>query len=227
MKKYISSIFVLAVALSMASAIPVSAETSQYGHGTSTRPDYNRDRDHRDNDRDRRDSRHNWYNNQHRPWDNRNHNNRSRCDRNRWGWDNYRHGQNQNITASGNIRYEAGDLERRASFSIKSNRGRNDRGTGYFNYRDANGDWYRVNVKYVASSDREVYFAGPVVSASDSSWTGYWLYAKVSDSRFGGQIWGSFTDRADAISNFDQRNIADPEDGPFRAWGNINIRVSR
>lgn len=211
MKKLLSSAFVLAMALSMVSVVPVSAQTDR---GSSSHSKYNQNRDRRDNHR--------------KPWnENRNRNERRHNDRNSWGWDNFRHGHSQTITASGNINYEAGDLNRQANFSIKSNRGRNDRGTGYFNYRDANGDWYRVDVRYVTGSGREVYFAGPVINASDPTWTGYWLYAKVEDSRFGGQIWGSFTDREDAISNFDRRNIDDPDDGPFRAFGRIDVRVSR
>jgi len=101
-------------------------------------------------------------------------------------------------------------------------------GKGMLRYWDANGDWYDVDVVLVNVKDDEAWFAGPVVSASNSSWLSNWLFAKVYD---GGEpaagvdkVWGSFTSMEDAAAGVGF--TLDPEAGPFTVEeGNLQVHT--
>jgi hypothetical protein len=54
-------------------------------------------------------------------------------------------------------------------------------GKGTFNYSDANGTYYTVDVKYVSVMDNMAWFAGPVVSGNFGNY-GQWLFVKVVDN---------------------------------------------
>lgn len=88
-------------------------------------------------------------------------------------------------------------------------------GKGVFNYSDANGNFYQVDVQYVNVSGNETWFAGPVVSGNVGA--GNWLFAKVLDGGTpgsnGDQIWGSFVTEAAAKAGV--ASMSAPVDGPF------------
>ena len=75
---------------------------------------------------------------------------------------------------------------------------------GHVLYTDANGDWYVVAVKAVSVLSPDACMAGPVVAASNSDWTAYWLLLKVTDNGEPGvgadQVWGWFYDEATALN---------------------------
>lgn len=54
-------------------------------------------------------------------------------------------------------------------------------GKGVFNYSDANGTYYTVDVKYVSVQDNEAWFAGEVVSGNWGNY-GTWLFVRVTDN---------------------------------------------
>ncbi len=97
-------------------------------------------------------------------------------------------------------------------------------GKGVFNYSDADGNFYQVDVQYVNVSGNEAWFAGPVVSGNVGA--GNWLFAKVLD---GGEpsigldkIWGSFTTEATAKAGV--ATMSNPGDGAFDITsGNLQV----
>lgn len=101
-------------------------------------------------------------------------------------------------------------------------------GKGTLRYWDANGNWYDVDVEYVNVDDDTAWFAGPVVSASNNSWTSNWLFAKVHD---GGEpaagvdkVWGSFTSMLNAVNGVGF--MWDPSAGPFSVQeGNLQVHT--
>lgn len=132
-------------------------------------------------------------------------------------------------SASGSVRYTANGLARRATFvALDKSKDGSDKGKGFFFYRDANGDWYRVKIQLVAVDGKDAFFAGPVVKASQTSWVGQWLYAKVHDGgspgKNGDMIWGTFTDEASAKAHFSGNNLTNPSGGAFAvAGGNLVV----
>ncbi len=97
------------------------------------------------------------------------------------------------------------------------------KGDGKFRYSDANHDSYVVDVKYVKIKGADAWFAGKVTKASNSSWVGNWLFAKVHDGgKNGDLIWGSFT--SESAAKMGVASMSDPADGPF-AVTNGNIKV--
>jgi hypothetical protein len=111
--------------------------------------------------------------------------------------------------ATGGVGYTAGGLERRAEFNVHESKG-NQPAKGIFNYHDANGNWYQVDVEHVKVDGDMAYFAGEVVKASDPTWLGQWLSAAMYDGgtpgRNGDKIWGTFTDMGTAMDNVDNMN---------------------
>jgi len=128
--------------------------------------------------------------------------------------------------AMGWIRYTAGNLNRQANF-FAAQRIANGTSTGYgfFKYSDADHNWYKAKINYVKISENDIYLAGPVTAASQSAWMNNWIYVKIRQNKKGhaGQIWGSFVDSATAISRFNNNDLTDPSDGPFKTKGNIKI----
>jgi hypothetical protein len=116
----------------------------------------------------------------------------------------------------GNVKYTAYGLVRSARFHMNT-----ASNAGWFHYSDKNHAWYDVRVSDVSVSGQNGYFAGQVVAASDSSWVGNWVFAKVVNGH-PDQIWGSFTDQASAIAGV--TNMTSPADGPFAVQqGDIEV----
>ena len=105
------------------------------------------------------------------------------------------------------------ELQRRIEFDAHEG----DPAKGMLNYRDANGDWFRVDIQCVTvlSDEAKAFFSGPVTSASDSTLVGQWLMVKVYDGgtpgRKGDQVWGGIYS-TDPECNPD---IYPPLDGPW------------
>jgi hypothetical protein len=117
----------------------------------------------------------------------------------------------------GDVDYTAYTLKRHAEFDMNTA----DNG-GSFTYSDANHDWYKVDVSSVNVSGHFGYFAGVVTKASNPSWVGQWLFAKVQDNS-PDKIWGSFTDKTTAQNGV--TNMTSPVDGPFNVTkGNLEVK---
>ncbi len=101
-------------------------------------------------------------------------------------------------------------------------------GKGVLYYNDESGGWYDVEVQYVNVDGDTAWFAGPVVSASDSGWTSQWFFGKVMD---GGepaagvdQVWGSFVTMEEAETGVAE--MLDPSNGPFPVdMGNLQVHM--
>jgi hypothetical protein len=84
------------------------------------------------------------------------------------------------------------EIQRRIEFNAHEG----DPDWGNLNYRDTNGDWFRVDIDCVTvlGDSGLAFFSGPIVSASDSTMVGQWLMVKVYDGgspgRKGDQVWG-------------------------------------
>lgn len=118
---------------------------------------------------------------------------------------------------TGNITYTAGNLVRHASFGMNTLINQ-----GSFGYWDANNNWYIVKVSSVKVSGDDAWFAGKVTFASNPSWVGNWLFAKVADNS-PDKIWGSFTTQSAALTGVS--NMTNPGDGPFRVTnGNLEVK---
>ncbi len=99
-------------------------------------------------------------------------------------------------------------------------------GKGMLNYKDANGDSYKVDIQYVKVEGEDAWFAGPVVSASNPSWLSYWLFAKVHDGCEPAvgvdQVSGSFTNENSA--KLGVALMSNPGSGPFTVTsGNLQV----
>jgi len=117
-----------------------------------------------------------------------------------------------------NVKYTAYGLSREANFSMYTSLNR-----GYFDYQDANHDWYDVKVSDVSVSGNNGYFAGEVTKASNQAWVGNWLFGEVQNGH-PYKIWGSFTDQTTAQNGVDTMTSS-PVDGPFTVTqGEIFIR---
>lgn len=88
---------------------------------------------------------------------------------------------------------------------------------GVFNYSDAAGNYYFVNVKYMTTVGDKGWIAGPVMWGNVG--LGSWLFAEVKDGGLPGagvdQIWGSFTTETAAKAGV--ASMSNPMDGPFTA----------
>ncbi len=88
---------------------------------------------------------------------------------------------------------------------------------GVFNYSDAAGNYYFVNVKYMTVSGNKGWIAGPVMWGNVGM--GSWLFAEVKNGGTPGvgvdQIWGSFTTESAAKAGV--ASMSHPADGPFTA----------
>lgn len=84
------------------------------------------------------------------------------------------------------------DVQRKIEFNAHAT----DPAKGKLNYRDSNGDWFRVDIQCVTvlSDDAEAFFSGPIVSASDTTFLGQWLLVAVYDGGSPGSkgdlVWG-------------------------------------
>jgi len=118
---------------------------------------------------------------------------------------------------SGDVKYTAYGLKREANFNM--NTADND---GYFSYSDANHGWYKVKVSDVAVKGNDGYFTGVITKASNKSWVGQWLFAKVQNGK-PDMIWGSFTTQSGGQNGV--TNMSSPADGPFNVT-NGNLKVN-
>lgn len=117
----------------------------------------------------------------------------------------------------GDIDYTANGLKRSAEF--KMNTADNN---GTFEYSDANHDSYKVKVSSVSVKGASGYFAGVVTEASNPSWVGQWLFAKVKDNH-PDQVWGDFTTQA--VAEAGVTAMSDPSSGPFDVTaGNLVVK---
>lgn len=117
---------------------------------------------------------------------------------------------------SGNVKYTAYGLSRDANFDMNT-----ADNSGYFNYSDTSGSWYKVNVSDVTVNGNYGYFTGVVTSASNSSWVGQWLFAEVHNGH-PDTIWGSFTTQSIGVGGV--TNMTSPADGPFNVTkGNLEV----
>jgi hypothetical protein len=124
---------------------------------------------------------------------------------------------NHSREIEGDIKYTANGLKREAQFFMAT--GRN---SGRFSYSDANKDWYKVDVTDTNADGNTGWFAGRVTSASNPSWVGQWLFAKVEDNH-PDKIWGDFTTQTAAENGVD--NKLTPASGPFDVTkGNLSVR---
>lgn len=117
----------------------------------------------------------------------------------------------------GDIKYNAGGLNREAWFSMNT---ADDR--GWFVYSDAKHDWYGVRVTEMKVDGNNGWFAGQVDRSKDGKYNGQWLFAKVVDGK-PDQISGSFVNEAAAKAGVEGKQ--NPADGPFNVQhGNIKIK---
>jgi hypothetical protein len=69
---------------------------------------------------------------------------------------------------------------------------------GWLNYRNTDGDWFKVDVDCVTIYGDHAFFSGKVVSASLEEWRDKWLLVAVRDGGSpgtnGDQIWGEMYD---------------------------------
>ncbi len=115
----------------------------------------------------------------------------------------------------GNVKYTAYGLLRSAQFAADT-----ADGGGAFQYSDANHAWYRVLITSLKVDGHSAWFAGRVWQASNPSWVGNWLFAKVNDSS-PKRIWGSFTTQLAAESGVS--SMGTPADGPFNTIGALVV----
>lgn len=115
----------------------------------------------------------------------------------------------------GNVKYTAYGLQRSAQFAADT-----ADGGGAFQYSDATHAWYRVLITSLKVDGHNAWFAGRVWQASNPSWVGNWLFAKVNDSS-PKRIWGSFTTKVAAESGVS--SMGTPADGPFNTIGALVV----
>ncbi len=115
----------------------------------------------------------------------------------------------------GNVKYTVYGLARTAQFAADT-----ADGGGAFQYSDANHAWYRVLITSLKVDGHNAWFAGRVWQASNPSWVGQWLFAKVNDSS-PKRIWGSFTTQSAAENGV--ATMATPADGPFNTIGALVV----
>lgn len=121
-----------------------------------------------------------------------------------------------NHVVIGFVKYNAYGLNRTADLAMTT-----ALNSGTFFYSDANHDSYSVKVSEVRVNGNDAYFAGKVTHASNPSWVGQWLFAKVEDNN-PDKIWGSFTSQTAAVNGVDI--MSDPTDGPFSVTsGSISV----
>ena len=121
----------------------------------------------------------------------------------------------------GGIGYTANSLVRHGQWGIVNDGTSALGAVGAFGYTDANHDWYIVDAKDLNVSGNTAWFAGKVTNASQPTWVGQWLFAKVVDNS-PDMIWGSFTDQATAQSGV--ASMTNPADGPFNVTsGNLKV----
>lgn len=117
--------------------------------------------------------------------------------------------------SSGNVSYTANGLARTFVYDVwEGGAPTREADGGTAHYSDANGAAYDVNVSCVDVDGATTYIGGSVSGASDSSWNGMYLYAKMVDGA-PDTISGSFavTDPCATLGD------VDPADGPFEVTG--------
>lgn len=90
---------------------------------------------------------------------------------------------------------------------------------GWVKFHDANGWWFRVEVKCltVLGDSAMAFFSGPIVSSTDSLYLNKWLLVGVYDGGSpgskGDKIWGDFYDRDPGCSYLAPGHPSDVESG--------------
>lgn len=119
--------------------------------------------------------------------------------------------------AFGKVEYDSNEMHQSVSFFAVSNSNTWPFfGSGALIYKDANGEWYNVTVRYATIRDGDAFLAGRITSASRSSWVNQWVYVKVHDGgSTSDQISISMMRSIDAARKFTQRIFDNPLMGPF------------
>ncbi len=120
-------------------------------------------------------------------------------------------------TVKGHVAYNAySPLMREATFNMDT-----ASNSGFFHYVDTTPktltqptlhNKYTVKVSSVKVAGDDAWFAGVVTSATNPSWVGQWLFAKVSDG-MPDKLSDSFTTETTALNGV--ANKTNPADGPF------------
>lgn len=101
------------------------------------------------------------------------------------------------------------ELQRRIEFNAHEG----DPAKGMLNYRDANGDWFRVDIDCVTVVGKRALFSGPITSGSQDEWVGQWLLVIVFDGgtpgRKGDLVWGEM---------FPDDPGCEPQSFPDKPW---------
>ncbi len=95
---------------------------------------------------------------------------------------------------TGNVGFLAGGVVYRAGFNVKVLDAQHT-AQGWYSSRDANGDWFTVNVTCAHIMANEVHFHGLITSASDPSLVGQTFHGVLQDNgtaaRSGDKIWAA------------------------------------
>lgn len=118
--------------------------------------------------------------------------------------------------ATGGVGFTASGLERWLEFNAHADY--NDHAAkGMVNYKDANGDRYKVDVQCVTVVDEWAYFSGPIVSTNRTDWEGLWALFAVFDGgtpgRKGDKVFGTFANADPGCQPFFPPVMFDVEKG--------------
>jgi len=96
---------------------------------------------------------------------------------------------------------------------IEFNAHAGDPAKGKLNYRDSNGDWFRVDIQCVTVVGKRAFFSGPITSGSQDEWADQWLLVIVFDGgtpgRKGDLVWGEM---------YDSDPGCEPQPFPDKPW---------
>ena len=101
------------------------------------------------------------------------------------------------------------DVQRQIEFNAHAT----DPAKGNLNYRDSNGDWFRVDIQCVTVVGKRAFFSGPITSGSQDEWADQWLLVIVFDGgtpgRKGDLVWGEM---------YDSDPGCEPQPFPDKPW---------
>jgi len=105
--------------------------------------------------------------------------------------------------ANGGVWYEAEeDLPAHIAFVAREAQGERPAG-GHLHYGDTEHRWYNLEISEVNVEGDMAFFAGEIVSASESNWIGQWVFFAVHDGgapgRMGDELWSAFLSQASAL----------------------------
>ncbi|KPL04226.1 MAG: hypothetical protein AMJ73_04465 [candidate division Zixibacteria bacterium SM1_73] len=101
------------------------------------------------------------------------------------------------------------EVQRKIEFNAHAT----DPAKGNLNYRDSNGDWFRVDIQCVTVVGKRAFFSGPITSGSQDEWADQWLLVIVFDGgtpgRKGDLVWGEM---------YDSDPGCEPQPFPDKPW---------